>query len=283
LHVVEMPEKLNRDDFTYGSDVVFKFKVKDAITNQIVVANAPELANVYLSLKHAQSGKSRTFTSTNQPAHVVRDAQGKITGFRIEWSITPNAVRGPGLLTVNVQDVDGTVNPLYKEKSKDEVQFNVNIGGEISVKSETTTFSSFDSKQSGFLTQFHLECNKKRLKDAQLRGSVVYRATKEDVGVELFQLPVATNDEGLYEVSWIVPSQKAKTGEYQLKFLREVDRLRTDQATSEEASKALFEISFHYEANNVNNFPVKTEFFAVLLLGLTFFWINTKRADYNKV
>jgi len=282
LHVVDVEEKPAKDDFFYGNDIVFKFKVRDAITKKNVVANSPSLANVFLSLKHMQSGKSRTFTSTNQAAHIFNDANGKPSGFKVAWAITPNAISGPGFLTLTVQDVDGAVIRLYKENSKEEVQFSVNISGNIVLKSETFTFSPLESKESAFLVQFNLLCNHKNLKDAQLRSSVMYRATKEDVAVELFQLPVATNDDGLYEVSWTVPRQKAKTGLYLLKFLREVDRLRADQVTDEETLKPLFEITIQHEASSMNNFPVRTEFFAILLLALTFFWVSSKKSNYNK-
>jgi len=286
LHVLDVAEKPKKDDFFYGNDIVFKFKVRDSLTNKILVANNPELANVYLSLKHTQSGKSRVFTSTNQPSRTFKDVQGKLAGFIAEWAITPNAIRGPGFLTLSVQDVDGTVIPLYKENSKEEVQFSVTIGGDIFIKSESFTLSTSDARETAFLVQFNLFCSEqeKKLKDAQLRSSVVYRSNKDDVGVELFQLPVAANDEGLYQVSWTVPRTQAKSGEYQLKFLREVDRLRADQVNDEETSKSLFEITVHHQAAGTSNFPLRTEFFAVLFLGATFFWTNSKKTNYyNKV
>lgn len=64
-------------------------------------------------------------------------------------------------------------------------------------------------------------CNR----NAQLRASV-YRDGQQ---VASF-LPVATNDEGVYSVSWGGPHDATPSGVYTLKFFREVDRKRAVDA-----------------------------------------------------
>lgn len=44
----------------------FRFQVKDALSNHIILAGEHELANVFLSLRH--QSKTRMITSTNQTA-----------------------------------------------------------------------------------------------------------------------------------------------------------------------------------------------------------------------
>ncbi len=49
--------------------------MKDTLSNKLVFAGKSESANIFLELKHSQSGK--TFVSSNQAASHYVDANGK--------------------------------------------------------------------------------------------------------------------------------------------------------------------------------------------------------------
>jgi hypothetical protein len=285
LHMVEVEGQPQASDFFYGNEISFKFKLRDSVSKKTVVAT--ERSNVFLSLKHQQqSGRSRTFTSTVQPATHFFDSNGKPQGFLIKWSINPNAVKGAGFLTISAQDADGSNILVYKDGAKEEVQFKVNIGGEIDVKWNFYTTKDTLLEETAFIVEFNLSCQERRLKDAQLRCTVVRQDLNDkSVSEEMFQLPVALSAEGLYEVSWTVPHKNARSGEYHFQFFREVDRLRSETtekkgSDSEEPVKPLVEITAQFQAPSSGSLPFRTEFFVVLALGALFFGVNYKKSKY---
>lgn len=265
LVLVEVQQRPSDDDFFYGNEINFKFKVKDNVSGQYILAGAPELANVYLSLQHVTSG-GRHFTSVNQSAVHYFDKSGKPEGFLVRWTINPNAVSGPGILKIVAQDADGNSLAL-KEKGK-EVVYQVNIGGKIEHSNVESFTSARDGPESVFVVEFNLSCQNRPLKDAQLKCIVHL----EDQDSELFNLPVATNEDGVYSVSWSAPHKMTPSGNYVLNFYREVDR-------SVKADSPLFSLSIPFEGKPAQ-LPVRVEFLVVFLLASLFYTAFSRRSKY---
>jgi len=281
LHMVNIEEKPKDTDFFYGNTITYRFRARDSVSNRYVTAG--QNGNIFLSLKHQQPGRSRTFISTNQPATHYVDAKGNAEGFLIRWSINPNAVRGPATLSIAGQDADGNTIPFYREGKKEEVQFMVSIGGDITVQSNVYTALVSEASETAFVVGFNLFCQDRALLDAQLKCAVSY-GSDQTSSQELFQVPVAVNEKG-YEVSWTSPHEKVLPGQYRLSFYREVDRVRGDsekkkEGEAEEPLKPLFELNHTVQPISTTRFPFSTEFLAVITLGASFSFIWYRKSKY---
>jgi len=261
-------------DYYYGNEIVFKFKVKDNVSGKFVFAEQPDVTNVYLLLKNKQA--KRTVTSVRQPAIHFTDSQGVSKGFLLKWLINPNAVRGAGVVSITVEDSDGSAIPLFTEKGKDEIHMNVNLGGDIVVKSNSYSSLSTGDHETAFVVQFDLFCQDRKLKDAHLRCTVSYTDDSGSTS-ELFQIPVASSESGFYQVSWTVPHEQAPTGNYALNFYREVDR-----PAEGESFAPLVSITVHHEAVVEGKLPFRTEFLVTVILGSLFFFVTQKKQKYTK-
>jgi len=282
--------------------------VKDTASGQYVNRGNTEQANVYLSLKHKDAVKNRPFVSAHEPA--VQDGDKYV----IQWAINPNAVQGQGTLSVSAQDADGNQLNLHKSGSKDSVQFEVNISGDIVVDKKTYSTTILSSEQSAFVVQFSLSCNGKPLKDAQLRASVSIEGGSSGSGsVIVSGIPVATNDEGFYSGSWTMPHSKTPSGKYVLKFYREVDRkralenrefkekqLRREEelrrlqenipgeipqsegleSNIEEELSPLFTISLIHDSPATGKLPIRAEVLVLIAVGAVFFAISYQKKQY---
>jgi len=311
LHMVEVKERPNTNDYYYGNDINFRFRVKDAISNHYIERGSDEQANVYLALQHKDEDRARPFTSALEAASEVET--GGVKEFVINWAINPNAVQGPGFLTVSAKDADGNHVPLFAEGSnKQPVRFDVTIGGSISVDSRTYSTSEATFAETAFVVQFTLACQEKSLRDAQLRCSVVYNDESKPL---LSALPAATNDEGVYSISWSLPHKDAPSGSYDVKCYRETDRKRaleakelqdkkrrleaelkqfedtgvhknaTDADDQKETSiedtlAPLFVIHLSHSAAYTGRIPLRTEMIAALVLGALFFFASYKKKIY---
>jgi len=274
-------------DLAYGHEVSLKFKVTDTISKQNVLGTS-DTANVYLSLKHPQAGRTRAFTSVHQPAaHYVEG--GKAAGFHIKWPVSANAVKGAGVLALEAQDADGNRLPINKEKQKKEVEWKVNIGGDITVTKNV--FTSSKGAETAVVAEFSLTSQSRKLKDAQLRSTVQFRESPEASWKDSFQAPVATNNEGVYEVSWSNSLKQTPAGEYKIQVFREVDRLRAaenreflEKKKGESGSEdlhPLLEINVEVEgAQAGSSIPLKTEFLAVVLISAAFYFVNERKNKY---
>lgn len=270
-NVMESPEP---GDFFYGNEISFKFQIKDSISGKMILAGEPESANVFLVLKNVQQdSKARLVTSTVHPATHYFNDKGQPEGFLIRWPINPNAVRGSGILSLVPQDADGNPLPLFKQNKDEEFKINVNIGGEFTIKQQTYISSSRDNFEAFFLVNFDLFCQERPLKDAHLKAAVVVTPdSNKDQEIELLQLPVAIISDGSYSVSWALPHEEAVVGNYRLDFYRDSDRIE------KKTTPPLFTISFRNEGTL--QLPVRTEFLVALALGLAYFAVSYKKAQY---
>eukprot|EP01089_Gocevia_fonbrunei_P012310 TRINITY_DN2875_c0_g1_i1.p1 TRINITY_DN2875_c0_g1~~TRINITY_DN2875_c0_g1_i1.p1 ORF type:complete len:993 (-),score=314.75 TRINITY_DN2875_c0_g1_i1:114-3092(-) len=307
LYVTDIEEAPQNDAYFYGNDVSFKFAIKDAVSGKTVTRGNAEQANVYLSLKHKDENRPRGFVSAHEAASFVN---GK---YAILWAINPNAVQGDGDLSVAAQDADGNHLNLRKDaKSTQQVSYKVSIGGKIDVTENTYSTAKNNEDDTAFIVQFSLQCQDKNLKDAQLKASVVLENGKQGTTV-LSGLPVATNDEGSYSVSWNLPHEQAPSGKYNIRFYREVDRKRAlenrefkekqqrreeelkrltegvtesssvEQATGpiEDELEPLFTIQTSHNAPSTGKLPIRTEVLILVALGAAFFAISYQKKQYR--
>eukprot|EP00005_Dracoamoeba_jomungandri_P001968 CAMPEP_0174261362 /NCGR_PEP_ID=MMETSP0439-20130205/11380_1 /TAXON_ID=0 /ORGANISM="Stereomyxa ramosa, Strain Chinc5" /LENGTH=986 /DNA_ID=CAMNT_0015345823 /DNA_START=77 /DNA_END=3037 /DNA_ORIENTATION=+ len=301
LHMVDVKEQPSTNDYYYGNTINFRFKVLDKISGANVERGNNEQANVYLSLEHRDENRAKKFVSANEAATQEGDE------YSIVWSINPNAVQGDGHLIISAQDADGNHLPLLNDKNKP-VVYEVNIGGEINVESSTFSTSEFNFDDLTFISQFTLACQGKSLEGAQLKASVVRRASEGDE-VLLENLPVATSDSGEYSLSFFFPIEEAPSGTYTLNFYREIDRKRAleakqlkekkrlreeqlrqfsegEEAESQEPEEAeeklepLFTIDIKHTAPTKGQLPVRTEVIALVLFGGVFFMFSYQKKHY---
>jgi len=228
LRMVDVVEKPSATDFHYGTEIVFRFKVRDFKTGKLIHTGTQEHANIFLLLQHMQSGRAKPLITARQPA--VADQASD--SFIIRWPIDANALRGPGVITLIAQDADGKALPLLMEgKDEQAVEIKIRIGGNIRVESTSYTTALIKNLQSTvFSVQFKLYCQKVALHAAQLRAAVLRLDPSTKAFTQVADLPVATSPSGHYQVSWSVPHDKAAPGEYRLAFFREVDRFRAEES-----------------------------------------------------
>jgi len=305
LHMVDVKEQPKTHDYFYGNDINFRFRVKDALSNQYL-EKGKEQGNVYLLLKHKDENRAKTFTSAHEAAQQVVGDKG-LKEFVIRWAINPNAVQGNGFLTLSAQGADGHHIDLFTADSKSPVHFEVTIGGQITANSKTFSTSEVNAKETAFVVEFELTCQNKSLKDAQLRCSIF----RGDSQTPIYSgLPVATNDAGHYSFALGAPHEELPSGRYKFKFYREVDRKRaletrdllekkrlreellkqTEEGTPvvEESEKAdvessltpLFELSIYHSAPPTGKSPIRPEFIVALLLGGVFIAISYQKKHY---
>jgi len=221
LQMVDIKEEpKNGASYSYGNFISFKFSLKDTISGKAVFALNPAFANVFLVLRH-QQGKGRSYISANQSASHFPE-KGQPQGFQIKWEINPNAISGEGTVSVIAEGTDGNVITIHREPKK-EASYNVNVGGNIEVKHRAQS-TPIDTTETAFIAYFNLECQNKQLHGAQLVAFVQFQD-----GEVAQQLPVATNENGGYEVSWTVPHNQAPAGSYELRLYRQIDRQRLGQ------------------------------------------------------
>jgi hypothetical protein len=289
LELVTVDPFPKREQFFYGNDISFKFKVRDRLSDKTV--HAGTFGNVYLSLQHKYENRPLPFISAHEAASQYRSASGEPEGFLFKWSINPNAVQGEGSVSLSAQDADGNKIPIYQKDKKEEMTQSVNIGGDIKVDSREYNTQQPGTIDTAFVVDFAMSCKDKPLKDAQLRCTVSYDSGSGPT--ELLRLPVAiNNDKGRYSVSWVTEHLASPTGEYVLQFYRETDRLRATEQKEflekkarkegEEVSKAevdlkpLFEIRVPHQVVKLGQLPVKPEFLSLLFLATAFGWIIFK-------
>jgi len=311
LQIADVAQQPNSEDYFYGNEIVFRFRVRDAVSGKYITRGSSERANVYLTLTHGDDNKGKPFVSAVEGARQIGDE------FVIQWPINPNAVQGAGVLSVNAQDVDGNQLALYKSGSLEEVMtHDVNITGRIEVRENTFTTSVLSQEKAAFVVEFNLSCNSRGLRDAQLRASVVLEGSRGSSRVLASGLPVATNSEGRYSVSYTAPLAQVPSGRYTLNFYREVDRRRAldnrdyrqKQARREEEQRRraetgladdveivgdqqseagieseltpLFSVSFNHDSPSVSKSPVRLEVVVLTILVGAFFYTSYQKKRY---
>lgn len=261
LELVDISAQPKADSFSYGNEINYKFRVRDSVSGQNLVASSNfETATVFLSLSNEEkSGR------VSRSVHIPAVSTGN--DFSISWVINLNAVQGPGVVTISAEDADGNPIPIVEEKTKKPIQYNVNIGGAIEVDAHPYVVSTLLVDEAAFVVEFSLFCQSRRLKEAQLRANVVVNGGAEPL---LSMVPVVTNSDGSYSVSWTVPLKKEQSGHYQLQFFREADARAN--------SSPLFVVDFDH-SSGLKTLPVATEFLVAIIVGAAFLTLSYKRSQ----
>jgi len=129
LIVVDDNQGIKGGALQYGNDVALTFRVLDDLSKKYVW-NGKADAVAYLLLRH-DVGKSSAFTSVKHAVTQIAERGGTPPHFSVEWSVNPNAFKGPAALLLVAEDADGVEIPLFKGSQQWAV--NVDIGGNIEV------------------------------------------------------------------------------------------------------------------------------------------------------
>jgi len=101
-------------------------------------------------------------------------------------------------------------------------------------------------------------------------------------GRELVRLPVAFASSSVYSFSFIVDHNQAKSGTYQLEFVREVD-LRRAQVAKDYEVKPLFTVSISHKEVTESGLWVRMEVLVLVgLLALLVVVANKKKLFHQK-
>jgi Translocon-associated protein, delta subunit precursor (TRAP-delta) len=250
--------------YSYGDRVDWSFGIVDSLSGLAVHpagrgASEGVSAGVFLTLSHAPDA----FVSAHVP--VARSASdGR---FAVSWTVSANSIAGDATLAIVAEDADGNALPLGGGASS----HRVTVGGRIDSDSFTHATKSLTAQQTAYIAVFKLSCNSKPLSDAKLAADV-YRD-----GVALSEhsrLPVATTPNGAYAVSWTTDVDNAVTGLYEIRLIRDVDRLRA-QASADAQPNALLIVNIEHHNLGDGKLPIPTEIFVLFVLVVVFFKLVT--------
>jgi len=263
LIVVDDNQGIKEGALQYGNDVTFTFRVLDDVSKKYIW-NGKGDAVAYLVLRH-DIGKPSVFTSVKHAATQIPERSGTPPHFLVEWSVNPNAFKGPASLLLIAEDADGVEIPLLKGSQPWAVK--VDIGGNIEVTQTGHSGVLGQSDLFSFFVTFDLTCQTQRLKGAQLFASV--RHVKSN---RVIDVPVAFGVSG-YQVSWTLNKKQALGGEYQIDIFRQVDRKRNALA------EPFVTISHFHVPPESQPFPVRTEFLVFIMFLSAFVWASFKKNE----
>jgi len=219
-----------------------------------------------LVLRH-DSGKPTAFTSIKQPISQI-SKNNEPTHFFVDWSVSPNALKGPAELALVGQAGDGSEIPLLAASKPWIV--NVNLGGEIDV-SQKSYSGNLNEDLVSFFVEFELSCKQKNLKGAQLRAAVL-----DSDRNQIDEVPVAVGSNGQYQVSWNIENKFAKNGKYIIDVYRQVDKRRSNQAEA-------FLSIIHNHVPSSSTLPIRTEFLILLIFVGSFVWASYKKMEIQGI
>jgi len=216
LRVSSISEQPQGSDLSYGNEVAFRFAVTDQVSGQPVTPRGQ--ANVHLLLEHRDEASDSTYTSASMAAeHVAGE-------YTIRWTVTPNAVAGPGRIVLVARSLDGTDQALVNADGQ-ELAFDVEVGGAIDVDDQVYSTLNPDVSRSAVTAEFRLSCDGRPLVDAELLADLVHADSGSVVASGL-----ATATRGAsYQTSFT--AKDVAEGGYELRFHRLTDKKRLAEAT----------------------------------------------------
>lgn len=223
LQMADVIEQPSGDEFTYGSTVAFRFKVKDAISGRYVRAGRVRSdATVYLSV--AQSGSNSGAAAARVPSEQLLNTDE----FEIRWMINPNALSGRGELQLLAQDAAGRSKPLLVPGSlTSEMTLPVTIGGKLDLNATVRSAAKLNHERSALVAEFVLRCGDSTLFGADLVAFLSRAEGSRRVPVA-GPLSVLSDESGLYSTSYSAAHDTLPSGSYRFSFVREVDADRED-------------------------------------------------------
>jgi len=264
LQVINDGQKPRNGQLEYGNNVKFTFQVEDQITKKTVW---DETGSVFLALRH-EKGKPTVFTSTLQPVHQIFDKAGKPVNFQADWTVNPNAVKGPSSLELVVRS-HGKETPLLVGTQPWAVS--IEIGGRIDV--EKKTYSIVLEQDTVFFVNFQLSCQRAKLQNAALFAKV-FDSKSQQVATG----PVVLGPDGHYQISWALPTKKANTGEYTVRVYRDVDRRRHGDTV-----EPFFTTVLQHSTPLASPLPVRTEIVVCFILVACFFMASLKKMEIERI
>jgi len=274
LHLSEVEDEPTSTDYVFGSVISFKFKIFDKLSETNVVAG--KHSKVYLSTKFGQGEGS--FESER----VVADVSEEV--FQLTQEIDANTAQGSATIQLQAVGVDGDAIQLLKADSNDEVKYNVMVGGEIQNTHQVFSTVASDSTKTAFIVSFTLSSQQKVLKGANLRATVLVKnrsdfATAHRYDQSLASIPVVFDQQSLYSLSFTLPHELAVSGDYKIKFVREVDVLRAK--ADKETVKSLFELSIPHRKVESGSLFIQMELAILLILGAMYLGVSSRSSLFE--
>jgi len=205
LEIIEQPSTTN---FFYGNEITFRVRVTDKTSGSVL--NVGRRGGVFLTLSHRDERRDRTFVSTKQAA-VQQDGE-----LVISWEINPNAVSGPGTLSIIAE---GAASEIPLAVNGKPFTLPVTIGGDIRETHSVFTTTDFFTLRTAFVLEFGLSCNSVALKNVKLKAVVSVN------GEEVETVPVGLNSDR-YVASWATAHTESPSGVYRVDVYREADQAR---------------------------------------------------------
>jgi len=215
-------------------------------------------------LKH-DVGKPTAFNSVKTSIEQITHNNFP-TNFAVDWSVSPNALKGPATLALVGLAADGNEVHLYTERDEKVWAVDVDIGGDIE-KSDSSYSDKLDDGMVNFFVEFDLSCQGKKLKGAQLYASV-----KFDNNL-LHEVPVAVGADGQYQLSWSLTSKRALEGTYHIDVYRLVDKRRNN------AVEPFLSMKHNHVASSTSWLPVRTEILILSIFSASFLWAYFRKKE----
>lgn len=159
LTITDSKSALKEGKLEYGNDVKLSFKVFDEVSKKNIWAGSKD-STAYLVLQH-NVGQASAFTSIRHAASQIQGKNNEPSHFSVDWSVNPNALKGPATLALVVQAADGTDVELVSGGKPWSV--NVDIGGDITTTQKTHS-GKLNNDLVSFLVEFELTCQQKKTK-----------------------------------------------------------------------------------------------------------------------
>eukprot|EP01130_Rhizamoeba_saxonica_P001264 TRINITY_DN11146_c0_g1_i1.p1 TRINITY_DN11146_c0_g1~~TRINITY_DN11146_c0_g1_i1.p1 ORF type:complete len:920 (+),score=250.49 TRINITY_DN11146_c0_g1_i1:63-2822(+) len=260
LIVTNEENSISSGSLDYGNNVKFSFKVKDILSGEYI-SPGPEGTTAYLSLNQEIEGTS--FVSASHPAEIVYDK------FVIDWIVSPNAVKGAGVIELIARSANGSPLSLIREDTNEQWSVDVVIGGKIDISGPTTYSGQITDEESIFFVDFELSCQGVKLDGANI-VAIVKKADEADMTLSA---PVAHGPtHGAYSVSWTL--NKPEAGDYVVELYRQVDLLG-----EKETSDVFHSLTINYQPSVEKSLPIRTEFFVIVVLVGAFGFLSYKKIE----
>jgi prenyltransferase beta subunit len=209
--VTKEPSSSKTTELTFGSSLEFSFKLRDEVSKKSVVSGSHSAVSVSLTSDGFESASAKA----------VADSKGR---FDLTLDVDANAARGKGDVTITAAGVDESIVTILRTDSEKAARYPVNVGGEITVDSESFSTSSSEATTTSFILTFSLACDKQALKNARLTGAITTKnstgaSVVHHFGQPLNDVPVAQDGEGKYSLSFSLPHDEFSSGKSASCFL----------------------------------------------------------------
>ena len=202
LHMFDVTEWPDPDDFYYGNTLQFRFKLNDLYTNRTIKDLGNEQMSVMLAHQARPPNQEQWLTDSTsiairEDSHSLGTEEGY---FYVWWTIGANAAAGAGRLVMLVKRLDEHMSEATHRihhtdpSTSSVVPFSqpVNVGCDLQVEKRHVCKNARETSQSIFAVEIDVKCNERFVTDAILLA-VLKR--QEPGGINGFEDVVAHKEE----------------------------------------------------------------------------------------